>query len=352
MWTQHTASRPKSYCVADNRRAGETPMRSPLGNGAAMRHLDTAGLLALQRTAGNAAVGAVLASRRTGQPVVQRCGDHPCDCAEEEREAAAGLPRPESLQLMTAGEATMRRPGLQEGERQSEPGEGRITSAALITGALVRGSGPTSSGGQRLCFPPAAFTNPQFGSGFGTIAERLIEQDYCDTLGCAPTTTFIDNFNPTAYRAFLVSHNPSLRSRGKAIALAVASATGIARPDIMCDDGARKDYYEIKPLSPSGVAAGLEKLAEIAAFMAALGLPYVPGTIYSPSKDIPIMSGLVIGEPLTVSLNVNRFVPGLVTYSLCLEGNLAEILAKVALAALLAWIAAELLAAAGVLVLA
>ena len=57
-------------------------------------------------------------------------------------------------------------------------------------------------------------------------------------------------------------------------------------------------------------------------------------------------SGMVLGEPLTVSLNVQRHVPGLVTYSLCLQGNLSRILAKVALAALLAWIIAELLAAA------
>jgi len=179
------------------------------------------------------------------------------------------------------------------------------------------------------------------------IAERFIEQDYCDTFGCDPITTYFDNFNPTQYRDFLVAHNPSLGSGAKAVALAAASVTGIARPDIMCDDGVRKDYYEIKPLSPSGVTAGLRKLTAIQAFMAVLELPYVPGTTYSPSKDIPIMSGLVLGEPLTVSLNVQRFAPGLVTYSLCLEGNLVEILAKVALAALLAWIAAQLLGAVG-----
>ncbi len=217
---------------------------------------------------------------------------------------------------------------------------------------MTPGAALATSGGQRLCFPPAAFTDPQFGSGFGTIAERLIEHDYCDTLGCSPTTTYLDNNNPTQYRSFLVAHNPSLASGSTAVALALAAAAGIARPDIMSDDGVRKDYYEIKPLSPSGVEAGMIKLVEIMGFMAALKLPYVPGVAYSPSKDIPIMSGLVLGEPLTVSLNVNRFLPGLVTYSLCLEGNLAQILAKVALTALLAWMAAELLVAAGALVLA
>lgn len=215
--------------------------------------------------------------------------------------------------------------------------------------AQVVGSGPTppttssAVDGERLCFPPASVSGPQFGSGFGTIAERLIENDYCETLGCAPATTFLDDYNPTQYRDFLISHHPGLATGAKAVALAVASVTGIARPDILSDDGVRQDYYEIKPLSPSGAAAGVEKLVEIAAFMALLDLPYRPGVTYTPAKDIPIMSGLFLGEPLSVSLNVQRFAPGIVTYSLCLEGNLSRILEKVALAALLAWIAAQLL---------
>jgi len=238
--------------------------------------------------------------------------------------------------------------------------------ATAATGSSVTSSVPAATntlgvlapaaslpGGQRLCFPPSAFADPQFASGFGTIAERFIENDYCDTLGCSAATVFIDNNNPTAYKAFLTAHNPSLRSGAKAVALTAASITGIARPDILNDDGVRRDFYEIKPLSPSGAAAGVEKLVEIAAFMALLGLPYVSGVTYSPSKDIPIMSGTILGEPIGVALNVQRFVPGIVTYSLCLRGNLAELLTKVALATLLAWIAAQLLImAAGAVVVA
>jgi hypothetical protein len=200
-----------------------------------------------------------------------------------------------------------------------------------------------ASGSERLCFPPSAVTDPQFASGFGTLAERLIENDYCDTLSCAPATTYVDNFNPTAYLNFMRAHNPSLTSALGIAALAVASTTGISRPDIMCDDGSRKDYYEIKPLSPSGATEGLAKLASIALFMSTLGLPYVPGVTYTPSKDIPILSGMVVGEPISVALNVQRFVPGLVTYSLCLEGNLSAILAKMTMLALMAWIAVQLL---------
>ncbi|HST81211.1 MAG TPA: hypothetical protein VLL08_05695 [Kineosporiaceae bacterium] len=327
------------------------PLSRPVDGWSGRKPHDARSLIALQRSAGNAAVSAALASRPRAVPVVQRCGDQPCDCADDERVASAGIEPKIAAQreAESLGSTSVEAEGPIGAAETKTP----ITTAALVTGSMTPGASLSTSGGQRLCFPPAAFTDPQFGSGFGTIAERLIEQDYCATLGCSPATTFVDNFNPTQYKDFLTAHNPGLGSGAKALALAVASATGIARPDLMCDDGVRKDYYEIKPLSPSGVGAGMTKLVEIAAFMAALGLPYVPGTTYSPSKDIPMMSGLILGEPLTVSLNVQRFTAGLVTYSLCLEGNLAQILAKVALATLLAWIAAELLMmAGGILVLA
>jgi hypothetical protein len=274
----------------------------------------TASVAAMQRRVGNKAVSTVLTSR------------------EEVRVQRAATKAP--------GQTT----------RGGARGGGKITNVALISGTF----GPAASlpAGQRLCFPPSAVTDPQFASGFGTIAELLIEKDYCDTLGCSPATVFIDKNNPTAYKTFLTAHNPALARGAKAAALAAASATGIARPDILNDDGARRDYYEIKPLSPTGAAAGLRKLVEIAAFMTLLRLRYVPGTTYSPSYDIPMMSGVVLGEPIGVALNVQRHVPGLVTYSLCLRGNLAELLAKVALVTLLAWIVAQLLMAGGALVFA
>jgi Domain of unknown function (DUF4157) len=218
------------------------------------------------------------------------------------------------------------------------------STSSAITGSLsALGPGATLPAGERLCFPPGPIMGPQWGSGFGTIAERVIELDYCDTFGCSPATDYVDNFNPTAYLNFMRAHNPSLTRGAKRVALTAASVTGIARPDLMTDNGVRKEYYEIKPFSPDGVGAGMEKLTEIIAFMAMLSLPYRPGTAYSPSKDIPLMSGTVLGEPLGVALNVQRHLPGLVTYSLCLRGNLSAILAKVALTVLLAWIIAQLI---------
>jgi hypothetical protein len=228
-----------------------------------------------------------------------------------------------------------------------------VADAAAVTGTTTGIlASATLPAGERLCFPPGPIMGPQWGSGFGTLAERFIEQDYCATLGCTPATEYIDNYNPGAYLAFMRAHNPSLGSGAPAAALLAASVTGIARPDLMTDNGARREYYEIKPFSPDGVSAGMEKLVEIMAFMATLSLPYIPGVTYSPSKDIPMWSGMVLGEPLGMALNVQRHLPGLVTYSLCLRGNLSAILAKVALAALLAWIIAEILAAGAVIVVA
>lgn len=306
---------------------------------------DVQRLIQLQSLIGNARVTDLVASqpsprfRSTGGRLdphaVQRCECSVC--------AGKGLTR----------QAVMRETDGPTAEAAA-PLEGKISDPSSIVGALSQGGAPAGSE-QRMCFPPSAFEDPQFGSGFGMLAERYIEHDYCDTMGCAPGTVYIDNYNPLAYRQFLIAHNPGLSSGAKGAALTAASVTGIARPDILSDDGARRDYYEIKPLSPSGAVAGTEKIAEIAAFMTLLGLPYVPGVTYTPSKDIPIMSGMVLGEPLAVSLNVQRYVPGIVTYSLCLEGNLAQILAKVAMAALLAWIVAQLLpvvVAGGALVLA
>jgi len=225
-------------------------------------------------------------------------------------------------------------------------GGGLITDQSLIGGSLTPTTTAFPPGGQHLCFPVSEFQSSQFASGFGTIAERLIEQDYCDTLGCSPATTFVDNNNPTAYKNFLVTHNPSLASGPQAAKLA-AEFPGVKRPDIMSDDGIRKDYYEIKPLSGSGITDGAFKLLSIAAFMNRMGLSYAAGTTYSPSKDIPLMSGTILGSKVGVSLNVQRHLPGFLTYTICLNGELAELFGKVAVATILAWIAAQLLTMVG-----
>ena len=282
------------------------------------------------------------AARAVGTSISAELNGAPAARVRPSAAAATGLARQVRREVAPAAEASAPEAGAaQATEATATSASG---AASTITGSLTLVSpGAPAPTGERLCFPPGPIMGPQWGSGFGTIAERFIEADYCATLGCTAATEYIDNFNPTAYLTFMRAHNPSLTSGAPAVALAAASITGIARPDLMTDNAVRKEYYEIKPFSPDGVTAGMEKLVEIMAFMALLSLPYVPGIVYSPSKDIPMLSGMVLGEPLTVSLNVQRHLPGLVTYSLCLQGNLSAILAKVALTVLLAWIIAQLL---------
>jgi hypothetical protein len=230
------------------------------------------------------------------------------------------------------------------------PGQPVITDPAQISGSLIATNTLPPSGGQRLCFPVSMFQTPNFASGFGTIAERLIEQDYCDTLGCSAATTYIDKNNPTEYKGFLVAHNPILALPPKAAKLA-GMGSKIQRPDLLTDDGVRNEYYEIKPLSISGAAEGLLKIAFIESFMKDLHLPYARGTTYPPTlnqaKDIPMMSGNVLGSNINVILNVTRYVPGILTYGICIQGDLLTLLLKVSIAALLAYIAAALLTMGG-----
>jgi hypothetical protein len=227
----------------------------------------------------------------------------------------------------------------------ADANSGLITDPSQLSGSFVLAStgAPFPTGPDHDCFPVSMFQTPNFASGFGTIAERMIEDDYCNTFPCSPTITYKDNNNPTEYRQFLVAHNPSLATNPLAAKLAAWSSVGVSRPDLMCDDGARKDWYEIKPFSLSGAVAGVSKYAFIVAFMSDMKLPYVPGATYSPSKDIPIMWGTLMGFKLGVSLNVQRHVPGIVTYSICLTGQVHELLLKAAIVAVLAYIAAVLL---------
>ena len=221
---------------------------------------------------------------------------------------------------------------------------GPIDDPAQITGQFLASApgSPFPTGPNHECFPVSMFQTSNFASGFGTLAERLIENDYCETFPCSPSITYKDNNNPTEYRDFLKSHNPALQVPATS-AKFDAAFPAVSRPDILCDDGVRKDYYEIKPFSISGVAAGLAKRVLIHDFMNDFALPYVAGVTYSPSKDIPIMSGSMLGCQIGVSLNVQRYIDGIVTYAICLTGEVAKLLLKATMAAILAYIAALLL---------
>lgn len=191
---------------------------------------------------------------------------------------------------------------------------------------------------QKICFPPSAVMTPLRAAGFGLIAERLIHDDYCNQFGCDPAHDYFDRTgSPHDYLVFLQSHNPGLGIPH------YRQVRRWNRPDILTDNPPRREWYEIKPFSIHGVIAFGLKYDNITGYMAKFGLPYVPGTTYTPTSFIPLGTFPVLGVPITAQLGVSRRIPGLVDYVLCLDGNLAQVLANIALAALVAAIIVQIL---------
>jgi hypothetical protein len=198
------------------------------------------------------------------------------------------------------------------------------------------------------CLPPSVlFTLMQIGdtspisSAIGQVAENLIETNYCTVTSCAlMVTDYFDNPIPGSYIAFLIAHNPALDTPVNRAALALLGLTGLNRPDILTDKPARKEFYEIKPKSVSGIAEGIEKLLTITAFMSVYSLPYILGTTYVPTPPLVASVTVMAGPwPLTVSLRAERIAPGLLVYDFCFTGELGNI----ALAALAVALVAALI---------
>ena len=199
------------------------------------------------------------------------------------------------------------------------------------------------------CLAPSEFLQTPVASAFGAFAESVIAGDYLKNVGRpsffpASPFDFLDisvGFgNTVLYIAFLKSHHPRL----SAAALLALSAGGLLKiPDMMTSDAPRRtEFYEIKPNSFTGRAAGSVKIAMIDGLMTFHSLPYVPGTQYSPNTRIPIFSGTPLGARLDVFFHFERIAPGLVVYDVCAEGDLAQ-LGLAVLLAILAIIIAILL---------
>jgi len=162
---------------------------------------------------------------------------------------------------------------------------------------------------------------------FGELAERLIEGDYVSK---RPGKIFVDHFfdNPIAasYIAFLAVHNPHIRRPATLAQLALLTnlpGGGIVRPDIVTDQVGVKEYYEIKPDSAAGLAAGRAKMMAIDAFMGTFRLVYPRGGGYAPASSIPLGSGTIptVGGPVpfTATLEASRLSPGLIQWRVCVE---------------------------------
>ena len=203
---------------------------------------------------------------------------------------------------------------------------------------IAHDRGPTSQRIQRaistLCITPFELFSMggmpsaiATSSAFGTVAETLIEANYCSIMGCNVfATDYFDNPIPASYIAFLVANNPHLNSASTIAALALIGITGLNRPDILTHKPPRLEYYEIKPRSAAGIAEGITKLLTIQAFMASYSLPYAFGTAYSPTPAEILKGTVMVGPwPLTVSFRAVKIAPGLIVYDVCFEGELGKI---------------------------
>jgi hypothetical protein len=199
----------------------------------------------------------------------------------------------------------------------------------------------------RLCFPPSAVISPLKASAFGLLAERYIHDDYCTIMGCDPLRDYFDRTGSNVdYLVFLQSHNPGF-SLPK-----YRTVRKWNRPDILTDSPPRREWYEIKPFSTAGVAEFAFKYYNITSYMSDFGLPYVPGSAYDPTPYISIGTFPIAGITVSASLAVSRRMPGFVDYMLCLQGDLATVLAAMTLAALVVAIIQAILEAGAILVVA
>jgi hypothetical protein len=157
----------------------------------------------------------------------------------------------------------------------------------------------------------------------GQIAEGIIQGDWQRHLGRSSVfpaskkdfADFTSGFaNTTLYRAFLVGNNPQL----SVSELLLLSAELSRVPDFCTHDVPRRaDYYEVKPNSVSGRRAGVKKIAEIDAFNANFSLPYRPGTIYNPDKNVEYFNGTIGGQPHKAVMHFKRTQPALIVYEFC-----------------------------------
>ncbi len=155
-------------------------------------------------------------------------------------------------------------------------------------------------------------------SVFGGVAEEMIYADFCTRYARTGMQVFQDSNNPAAYLLFLAANNPQFTQALQTDFYARLGAEGLMRiPDLMVHTPAEKAFYEIKPDSPSGLTAGIEKVGILSAVYPFYKLPYVAGTMYTP-RDFNVAS---LGGMLGVTMRVRRAAPGLLLYKLCVDAN-------------------------------
>ncbi len=181
----------------------------------------------------------------------------------------------------------------------------------------------------RGCIAPSEIPgiSPSEASIFGSIAEEIIYADFCTKYDCASGMVFQDNHNPSAYLFFLAKHNPHFTQAKQEDYFRRAWAQKLAKiPDFLVHKPAEKAFYEVKPDSMAGMAAGAAKVGTLQAVYLEFALPYKAGTEFAPRNH----QVAALGAAIRVTLQVRRAAPGLIVYKLCLDSEGALELATLA----------------------
>ena len=131
-----------------------------------------------------------------------------------------------------------------------------------------------------FCFPLSPLFGTRVSSLLGRLVEPKIRDDYCSLQAPCAGNDFFDLINsPAPYPDFLRAHNPQVP---EATIVAVGSSV---RPDIIRHRADPPEWYEVKPLSPSGVTEWLIKAGRLRVNYKPV-FPYSPGKLYRPTSEI------------------------------------------------------------------
>jgi len=194
-----------------------------------------------------------------------------------------------------------------------------------------------------FCLPLSALWGPQVASTFGKLVDPKMSDDYCATVGPCVGDDFFDLANnSTLYTLFLELHNPAVPPP------IITQVGDSVRPDILRHRPGSTEWYETKPMTPSGVIEFLAK-AKVLVSNYALGFPYVPGTAYRPSREIPLGAFIAPGGGrLEIFIEPRRPAKGMILYRICIRGDYVryfnDVRIGVGILAIMAALAPEILA--------
>ncbi len=194
-----------------------------------------------------------------------------------------------------------------------------------------------------FCFPLNDLFGTVVSSMVGRLVERPIADDYCKLQGpCVGEDFFdLDANAQIAYTNFLRTRNPLIP---EATIIAIGSSV---RPDILRHRNDFQEWYEIKPLSPSGVTEFLIKGKQLRANYDST-FPYLPGKKYTPSRQIPLKLGFFEGDKLEIFIDAIRPATGMILYRICVKGDYVRYFRRVGfiagILAILAFLLPEILA--------